>query len=57
MPELSNTDIFRIMTDLNGNSFKFFLYYYLLKNKNNVPYAPALLPSIIGIGQKVLVLV
>ena len=52
IPELSNTDIFHIMTDLNGNSFKFFLYYYLLRNKKDVPYTPSLLPSIIGLGQK-----
>lgn len=50
IPELSNTDIFHIMTDLNGNSFKFFLYYYLLRNKKDIPYTPALLPSIIGLG-------
>lgn len=52
LPELSNTDFFHIMKDLNGNSFKFFLYYYLLKNKKDIPYLPATLQDIIGLGQK-----
>ena len=52
IPELSIYDIFQIMKDLNGNSFKFFLYYYLLKDKINIPYNPTLLSSIIGLGQK-----
>lgn len=52
IPELSNNDIFLIMKDLNGNSFKFFLYYYLLRYKKNVPYVPAVLSSVIGLGQK-----
>jgi len=53
LQNLSNEDIFKIMRDLNGNSFKLFIYCYLSQTNNKIiPYSPTLFTSLLGISQR-----
>ena len=53
LQNLSNKDIFKIMRDLNGNSFKLFIYCYLSQTNNKIiSYSPTLFTSLLGISQR-----